>query len=340
MSDGQERTQRPSARRIEQARSEGRFTRSQQLNSALVISSILVLVLLLGPPLLSSIQDQLKGSLSHASVDAAQTSDKLYLEIQQTFTTFAPALLGILLASALIGGIQSRFQFFPSKLSLDFSRLWQPSAALPKSKKWTQAVVGIGQWLAAISIGGTGIYLCFGDLAIYSTLPLNEFSLKFGKALLLIVSGMIVALLLTGGLDYIYQWWLLQNDLSLTDQEHRDEMQAVEGNRAVRARQRSRRNELRNNAAAEIAPSPLSTAQLIVVGYESAIAIDNREEPLIVEKASADQAGKIVDYARSHGLLIVNNDHLASSLMRKSDELSILTPAEEKQLENSVDSIT
>jgi len=123
--------------------------------------------------------------------------------------------------------------------------------------------------------------------------------------------------LFVAGLDYLRQRWQQKKDLMMTQQEVKEEVREREGNPLIKSRIRSLQREMARRRMMEdvkkadvVVTNPTSFA--IAIRYVAA----DMPAPRIVAKGAGFIAERIKETARSHGVTIVEDKPLARALFQ------------------------
>jgi flagellar biosynthetic protein FlhB len=132
-----------------------------------------------------------------------------------------------------------------------------------------------------------------------------------------VAARIILALLVLGALDYLYQRYRFEKNLRMTKQEVKDEMRQVEGDPKVKARIKSiMRQMATKRMIAEVPQADVvvtnPTHIAVALRYDSA----NMIAPQVVAKGRGFIALKIIALAQESGVPRVENRGLARSLFK------------------------
>ena len=153
------------------------------------------------------------------------------------------------------------------------------------------------------------------DLFILYDIPLNQAIALCGDVI--IGAGLKISLvyLVVGIADFIYQKYRFNEEMKMTKQEVKDEYKNTEGNPEVKGRQRQRMREASRRRMMQDVPK----ADVVITNpTHLAVAIkydkDTNEAPVVVAKGADYLAQKIKDRARENAIEIVENKPLARML--------------------------
>jgi flagellar biosynthetic protein FlhB len=320
--DFQDKTEQPTPKRRDKAREKGEVARSKDLSGALVLLTGLACLSIWGPVLGRKVMEMFRlwlGQLHPGLVDPNQMSS-LFMSFGITLGGFmAPIFVSLSAAAILgtyvqVGKILSTERIVPdlSRLGLfkGLQRLVSPNTLVELVKSLAKIAL----------IGYVAYYSVRRELP--GVMPLLDQSVG---QVLLHLSGttfrvsirIILALLVLGAFDYLYQRYRFEKNLKMTKQEVKDEMRQVEGDPKVKARIKSiMRQMATKRMMAEVPNADVvvtnPTHYAVALKYDSA----NMVAPQVVAKGRGFVALKIIALAQDAGIPRVENRELARSLYR------------------------
>lgn len=324
-SSGQERTERASPKRRQDARKKGQVPRSRELSAAVMMAAAVAVLLGAGGDLIEGAAQWLHSALS--------LSPQLLAEPQRLPQRFGELLAGALwlvvpllaacffaaLASPLlIGG----WNFSAGSLAPDFQRL-SPLKGLGRMFS-SHAAGELGKSLAKVFLLG-GIAAVCARGALPQLLALSSAPAASGMAagaaiclntLLWLCGG----LLLIAALDVPLQLWSYAKQLRMTRQELREEYKQAEGRPEVKAKIRRMQQDQANRRMMEKVPK----ADVILTNpTHYAVALQyspgRMRAPRVVAKGADLVAQRIRELAREHRIPIVAAPPLARALYRGAE---------------------
>lgn len=323
MADKSQQTERPTPRRIEKARREGRFAVSRDFVAAVQFLTFAALLAAFTDGWLARLRHTTRYLLQrafHAELSPAELLRLLRLLCAEDMLPWAllgAALLAVTLATQLV---TTRFGFAAKRLTPDLQRLnfFRRIRELPRQNLST----GL-QALLFLPLFGAAVYLVVknnldelmrmplqGASAAARQLALSIFDLFWKAAGIFLVLGVF---------DLWRQHRRYIADLRMTKQEVRDEAREIEGNPQIRGRiRRLQRDLLRRRMMQQV---PKATA-VIVNPTHYAVAIRYRMEmpaPVVVAKGKNYMALRIRHKAVAHQVPVVENPPLAQALFRSTE---------------------
>ncbi len=241
-----EKTEKPSAKKLKEARQKGNVPRSADLVAALSLLAVTTVLAQFGATSLGRLQQHLAGVLRGLgdSAHVAVTPESLGLLAQYDSVLLAiivAPLMATAAATGLAGNlVQSGWVFAPERLTPNFNKL-SPANGFKRFAP-SQAGVTVLKAIIAVTIVGLGAVVARPGGARRHAPPgldvargRRRRSLDLGVALLM--RGRL-ALLCLAGADVGWQWWRHYQSLKMTKQELRDEAKSSDGNPEIKARVR------------------------------------------------------------------------------------------------------
>jgi len=323
---GQERTERATEKRRQEARKHGQVALSREIPSALILLTALGTFHFAGSYLLDRLGhlmgrvfNNLHTLRVHTVGDAAALAHELFeIGVGLLLPILAPLLL-----AGLVGNVaQIGLEFHLGPLAPKFSKL-NPVAGLKRivslrgMVEMVKSVLKIA-FVTAIAASVVSGYLTdFPSLVSWDIGAIWAFAFT-GATKIVFYVGLALAAL--AALDYFYQRWQYERNLKMTKQEVKDERKQAEGDPQVKARIRS----LQRQAAYQRMMAEVPKADVVITNpTHLAVALRfNAEEmtaPRVVAKGADYIAERIRETAREHGVPLVENKPLAQALFKMAD---------------------
>jgi flagellar biosynthetic protein FlhB len=324
VADRGQQTEKPTPRRLEKARKEGRFAVSRELVSAVQFLAVTALLAFLGGEWFSSLCGATRLGLEQAFREHLGTGDVLVLARQLLYRAFLPLTVGgaILLSVTLAAQLGStRMGLAPQRLAPDLNRVnpFTRLRELPR-QNWS----AFRQTLLLFPLFALAVYLVVkGNLATLVQLPLQGVAAgvrQVATSIQDLLWKAAAVFLVLGLFDYWRQRRHYLRDLSMSKQEVREEAKETEGNPQIRARiRRLRRDLLRRQMMREV---PKATA-VVVNPTHYAVAIryhlESMAAPKVVAKGKNYLALRIRHLAIHHQVPVVENPPLAQALYQSAE---------------------
>jgi len=317
--DDEDKTEAPSQKRLDDARSEGDVPRSIEINSWFILSGLALIVGFYSSALSSGFSLSIFFTQS-ASFTASR--DNMTHVLDEVFISFRQYLLipfGVASLAALVGPL---IQHFPTP-SLDHA---MPKLSRVAPLDGIKRVLGSGalvqfvKSLAKLVIVGTVISFSLwsernhiAELPDMDALALLDFAQK--SVLRIFIAVVSIYALVAGG-DYFFQWMNWQKRLRMSRQDLKDEYKQQEGSPEVKNKLRQIRRKLSRSAMMGGIPK----ATVIVTNpTHFAVALQFEEgmrAPICVAKGVDVLALRIRQLADEYDIPIIEDRPLARSLYR------------------------
>ncbi|HAS6179914.1 TPA: flagellar biosynthesis protein FlhB [Vibrio vulnificus] len=319
-SDGQERTEEATPRRLQQAREKGQVARSKELASVSVLVIGAVSLMWFGESLARALFKAM-GRLFSLSREEIFDPSKLFDIASGALSALLLPLLLILFAlfvaaaigSAGVGGISFSVEAATPKLSK-----MNPLSGIKRMfglQSWVELIKSI---LKVALVTGVAIYLIQASQEDLIQLSLDVYPQNIFHALDILLNFVLLiscSLLIVVAIDIPFQIWQHADQLKMTKQEVKDEYKDTEGKPEVKGRIRM----LQREAAQRRMMADVPTADVIVTNPEHfSVALRYKQNsdraPVVVAKGTDHMAMKIREVAREHDISIVPAPSLARAL--------------------------
>jgi len=325
MSDEQERTEQPTARRLSKAREDGQVARSTELPAAAIVIGSLLILLLLGGWMVN----HLSAVFAHGFVFDRKTLDRPQLlptvfsgQLGEAFTLILPILLFTLVAAIAASGMTGGYLFSLKAAAPKASKL-DPVAGL-KRMFGTHALVELSKALLKFTLVTTVLWL---SVASHMDTLINLGRMGLEPAMqaagsMIAQSALWIALSLAAIalIDVPYQKHAFNKRMRMTKQEIKDEFKDMEGRPEVKAQIRRRQREMANQRMIQ----RIQDADVVITNPEHfAVALEYDPSgdgaPVLVAKGTDHMAARIREEAGLHGVHIFEAPPLARALYFTTD---------------------
>ena len=318
--EGQEKTEEPTSRRLEQARERGELPRSPDFGGAMVVMALCAVIGFLGEAIYSDIAGLMKQSFrfTRGEIDDLDNlPSTLGWSIFEGLWTvkwlFLVALAVALLAATVNGGFH-----FSGKAAAPKGSKLNPLNGL-KRMFGTQALMGVlRNLLKFLAIAGVLVILLWQrreEIVAMSRDSLERMVADGASLALTIFTLISAAVAAIAILDVPYQRWNYLRRLRMTKQEVRDEMKDIEGRPEVKQQIRRKQRELSRGRMLD----KVKQADVVIVNpTEFAVALEYDEErsgvPILLAKGKGEVARAIKERASAAGVPEVSAPPLARAL--------------------------
>jgi flagellar biosynthesis protein FlhB len=315
--DKEDRTEAPTARRLQQAQEQGEVPVSREAVLLAGLAAGAVTLLLMGPGIGQHLVRPLAIILSQPGLPVSEPV-ALFHEIAITFlTTIAPFVVPIALGATAATLLQTRFTLRTSALHVDFGRL-SPAKGWKRSFG-SASLVETAKSLAKLAVvGGAIIQVLLQDLPKVEVLPaapLDVLLKLLTSVVIRLLLVVVVAQTVIAGADMFWLWRQHLRQLRMSRTDIKDESKELEGDPAIKMR--IRRLRMRRARQRMLAAVPKATVVVTnPTHYAVALTYDSQKSsvPRLVAKGVDTLAARIRDTAREHGIPVVVNPPLARTL--------------------------
>lgn len=317
---GQERTEQPTPRRIQQAREKGQVPTSRELNTMIMMLIAGASVMFIGPGIVDDFLDMFRRYLNISRENIFDTTAMpvmLETAIIDALITLAPFFTLMVLAAIagplMMGGVT----FSAQALSFKWDKL-NPITGLGRVFSKKGLVELVKALVKFLIIGTTAILFLYTQMDVYLGLgsePLVQALPHMAKLLIWSFLAIASVLVFIALIDVPFQVWDYTQQLKMTFQEIRDENKDTEGNPDVRSRVKQVQREMAQRRMMAEVPK----ADVIITNpehYSVAIKYDQATmaAPVVVAKGVDIMAMQIRTIAREHEIPILQAPPLARAL--------------------------
>lgn len=318
--DGQEKTEQPTAKRLDDAKRKGQVARSRELNSmAVTLVGVVTLVAMSGSLGQGLAHIMRQGfSLSRTEIfDSGSLLLHLSEAIRDALLALAPFFLAMILVAVVSSIALGGFTFSAEALTPKLSKL-SPLQGL----KRTFSVKGLVELIKAMAkfalVGGATVLLLWntlGDYLLLHQMELPQALAALGRLLGWSLTLVASTLILIAAIDVPFQLWDHKRQLKMTRQEVRDELKETDGRPEVKSRIRQLQREMAQRRMMEEVPK----ADVIVTNPSHyAVALRYQPQrmaaPRLVAKGADLLAANIRRVGREAGVPVVESPLLARAI--------------------------
>ena len=321
----QEKTEKATPKRREEARRKGQVAKSRELASVAVLGMGLITLYFYGGWLTEQLGQQLSSSMTGFAVQAHLDADMVGWGLQAAINYLhfiLPLMVALVIAAILTNLLQVGFLFSTELITPKWSKLDPVQGA--KRLVSLHALAELAKSLGKIIVVGlVAFYTLKGEL--HHLLPLTDMScvqisVYVGSTMVKIMQRGFWAMLILALLDYLYQRWEFERNLKMTKQEVKEEYKQTEGDPQVKARIRSlQRTMARKRMMAEVPKADVIITNphhlAVALRYDAA----SMQAPTVVAKGAGFLAQRIKNLALQHKVPVVEDKPLAQNLYRSVD---------------------
>jgi len=318
--DDAQKTEEPSQRKLQRARSKGQTTSSQELKHWGVLIGVTLAFALLVPGAAEDVarmNARILESSYQVSVDFENLRQFLIDILINLLLVLLPFMGVMVLAAIAISMAQSGLIWAPSKLAPDLSKI----SALKGLKRLIslRSVVELlkgAMKLILVAVVAVGLTLPFlDDLRLMPMMDFTESLDRIFTLILVILVATVIVMTVVAVLDFVYQRYAFIKQMRMTKQEVKDEHKQSEGDPQVKGRIR----QLRAERARQRMMASVPDADVVVTNpTHFAVALSYKMEemsaPRVVAKGQDFIALRIRELAEEHDVPIYENPPLARTL--------------------------
>lgn len=323
MSSQQERTEKATPKKREDARKKGQIARGNELPTAFSFLGALFALNLMSKFIFSEIGNYVIALGEKVTITEAYTSvdiHTMFLEAVKVLTFIALPIIIIGLATGIAGSIaQTGFVITPEALKpkaekfnpvSNIKRVFGLDSIVNLSKSFVKLIL-----FALVSYGVLAPMVMNAPTLINA--PIATIGYKLGETLYALALRYALVMVALAIADYAYAKYKHEKSLRMTKQEIRDEFKQIEGDPLIKSqRKNAARNLVQKRSLAEV-----PTASVVITNpTHFAIALRyNREQdaaPIVVAKGADFIAKKIREIAGKNNIPLIENPPLARALFK------------------------
>ncbi|GJM19093.1 MAG: flagellar biosynthetic protein FlhB [Phycisphaeraceae bacterium] len=321
-----ERTEKPTARKLTQARTKGQVPKSTDLGGAVMLLAATLMVAMGGwwihEGFLAAMITLLDMSRFEGGVTTASLGPSFKFAMAQAAMIMVPILLAAFLVAYLSQVVQVGFLFTLKPIQPKLSNL-SPLSGLKKIfgiRGQVKTITATAKLIVMVAVAVVAIKVRLSALAALPFLSARQalrVVAQMGVELALILVLLLIFIAL---FDYLYQRWQHTRDLMMTKQEIKDERRSMEGDPQLKGRRFKMYQEIVMQQITAAVPK----ADVIVNNPEHfsvAIAYDTEGlgAPRVVAKGVDFAAMRIRHVAALHDVPMVVRPPLARALYRGTE---------------------
>ena len=336
--NGAEKSEQPTAKKLEDARKEGQVAKSQEVATAFSLLSLFV-ILRVVYALMGSTFTNIFPRVYNDIPNVARTYDG-QLPIAYITSIINKAMLTLLLLCAPFFIVGFAVAFISDYVQVGYKPTTKPLQ--PKLSKLnpvsglkkifsTRKLFELAKSIVKLLIMGIVIYSFFSkrndDLFLLYDMPLSQAIGLMGNLIIDLGFRVAIAYMIIALADFIYQKRKFTKDMMMTKQEVKDEFKNSEGSPEVKSAQKRRMMEASRRRMMQAVPQ----ADVVITNpthYAVAVKYDaeEAEAPIVVAKGADFVAQRIKELARESGVEIVENKPLARMLYANVEVGELVPP--------------
>ena len=321
--DPGERTEEPTAHKLQKARERGQVGKSQDFGAVIMMAGAAVLLAVLGVMgmglLFGIMRDVLGGAAPGRAMDAYDLPRTLVWIGTRAGLILLPTMLLMFLVSLVSQLVQVGWAISPEALTPKLDRL-SPVGGFKRvfgPKGWVKFLMDLTKLVLVVIVVVFVLWRWVPALAQLPLMDLRSGVMLSLRAMIELVVWMLAALLIIGFADLRYQKWQHKTDNKMTKQEVKEEQKSMDGDPEMR----QRRARVAREIASQRVQQDVPNADVVVTNpthFSVALKYDSQTmgAPEVVAKGADYVALKIREVARVHGVPVVERPPLARALYR------------------------
>lgn len=317
---GQERTERATPKRREDARKKGQVPRSRELNTTFMMIGAALMIFTFGGHFIAALADMLR---DHFTIERAQLTDpRLMIQalrgaLQDGVLAVMPFLAVMVVVALAAPLMLSGWTFSTDQISLKWSRM-DPLKGLARMFAWRGLMELVKALIKFSFIMTIAVIMLWSDVAELLSLGQQSLQSATVHAAQLVMWTFLVlscALIVLPLIDVPFQLWDYTRQIRMSHQEIREEYKQSEGSPETRARVRQLQRDMARRRMLQAIPQ----ADVIVTNpthYAVALRYDQSKmrAPVVVAKGMDLIAAQIREIGAEHRIPVVSAPPLARAL--------------------------
>ena len=320
----QERTEKATPKKKEEARKKGQIAQSREIPSVMVLLSALSVFYFAGGWMFSRLAGLMREIFDHlveknfGTESAQMLLGHIFLQL---FILLAPLIAVIIVAGIFANIVQTGFMLTGETLTPDLKKL-NPVSGIKRLFSLRSMAEVVKSVLKIIFVGGMAYATLFKEMdniPALVELGISQIMTFTGDVALRLGYYTCLVLVVLAGIDYLFQLWQHERDLRMTKQEIKDEHRNFEGDPMVRSRIRAVQREMAMKRMMEAVPD---ATVVITNPTHLAVALKfdrSMPAPKVVAKGAGHVAERIKSLAQDHDVPIIEQKPLARALYKNVD---------------------
>lgn len=320
-----DRTEQPSAKRLDDARERGEVPRSRELAMTTVVIAGAAVLLGGGSYFAEGLEGLFETSLAlprevlfEPALLPGALLEGLFAGIRLVLPVAAATIVAALLGSLALGG----WSFSGTALTPNFGRM-NPIAGFGRIASFNslaELLKALAKFAVVATVAGLLLWRFGGEFLQLGSLTINAAIARATWLAGLCLAGLAASLLLVAAADVPFQFWHHRRKLRMTKQEAKDELKETEGRPEVRSRIRN----LQRAIATRRMMSDVAKADVVAMNpthYAVALRYDAKtmKAPRVVAKGADLVAFQIRRVAEAHKVPVFEHPQFARALFHTSE---------------------
>lgn len=322
---GQERTEQPTPKRLQDARKKGQVPRSKELGTLLTLLAGAGGLIFFGAHLIAGLTEIFQTMLvmkPAKDISPLTLSVTLGQALGQALWLLIPLFI-VLTLSAFAGPLAlGGWNFSASAMAFKLEKV-DPLKGIKRifsAKSLMELIKTIAKFALVAIIATLVIWFTFDQLLSLGHSHVNASLARLGDIIATAMLSLCLALLLIAGMDVPFQLWDHSRQMRMTRQEVKDELKETEGRPEVKSRIR----ELQRERSQQRMFEELPTATVVITNpthFAVALRYDNdaSQAPVLIAKGRGLVAARIREVASEHNITIFSAPTLARAIYANTE---------------------
>ena len=316
-----EKTEKATPKKRKDERKKGNIFLSQDIVTVVSLAGIFYLLKAIFPMIYKSMREflvqMLEGVGGISSLEGVMSKSLVKEIILILSKTALPLILITAVIAILVTGVQTRFLFSSYKIKPKFSNL-NPLNGIRKMFAVRNLIELIKNILKFLVIGIVVYQVLKSEIGNSSrTLDMSVIQATgwMLSVVMKVIPKVLLAFVAIAFLDFLYQRWEYERQMKMTKEEIKEEFKMTEGNPEIKGKIKSLQQQRARNRMMQAVPQ----ADVIIrnpTHYAVALQYDVNKSPapVVVAKGQDAVALRIVEVAKEHGVMVVENKPLARGI--------------------------
>lgn len=328
--NGEAKTEKPTGKRLKEARKNGQVVKSQDVVSVCFVIGTFAIMRVYAPYTYNALMDNLKfwlgicgkGLEKGGFMDGDLIYKTMITEIVKTVVISSGIIMiAATLLTIISTGIQTKWLWTTKNLKFDIKKL-NPLSGFQKLFSG-KSVFEFGKSLLKFIIIGAVIV---NELKSRYPEIIRVLDMEPQKTLLFMVKTVYditmkvgIIFIAVAAVDYMYQKFTFDKDMRMTKQEVKDEYKSTEGDPKIKSKRRQKQYELHYMMMQNVKDADVvirnPTHYAVAIKYEP----EKNGAPIVVAKGIDGAALRIIELAENNNVSLVENRPLARALYEKTE---------------------
>ena len=319
--DSGDRTEKPTAKRLKDARKEGDVHKSKELTSTVLVLIWLVAVWLLTPAYYARLEGLFTQSFQLMQDDRPNVvGGFLVTSVETLMVLSVPVMMGAALLGLFVEFLQVGSVFAPKRVKPDVARL-NPAEGVKKMFSQENLVEVLKSIFKTAALTTIFVLVLFSLLADYVKLPMGEagdIATAHWSGMLRVGIWTVFVFFFVSALDAFYQRYAFIKRLRMSRRDIRQELKENEGDPYIKSRRRQLHQEwAQQNMLQSVRQSSVVVTNPTHIAVALTYEPGETDLPVVTAKGEDHEADLIRKAAEEAGVPIMRNVELARGLNEK-----------------------